>query len=316
MLNSPLRIVSLIPSATEIVAALGLGGSLVGRSHECDHPPEIRNLPACTEPRFDPNGRSREIHDRVSQLLDSALSVYRVKTELLIELAPTHILTQAQCEVCAANLEEVERAVATVLDPAPHILSLQPQTMDDLWSDIARVADLFSIDPHDLLQQLHSRIHTCVQQMHSLPPDEHPSVVCLEWTDPLMVAGLWIPQLVEWAGGRDLMGLSGTASRWLDWDTLFKADPEVLLVLPCGFDRQQTWTAIRDLSQHPGWYDLSAVAHHRVYGIDGNQYFNRPGPRLVDSLEILAEVLHSERVRYGYEHQGWERWTDSVAAAP
>jgi iron complex transport system substrate-binding protein len=305
MSNAQLRIISLIPSATEIVAALGLESALVGRSHECDYPATVQSLPICTAPNLDPQGTSREIHDRVEELLQSALSIYRIDLEALERLRPTHILTQAQCEVCAVSLTEVEAAVAQLMNCSAQIISLQPATLDDVWADIKRVAQALRVDSHVAINRLQQRVAKIVQRTESLP--HRPRVACIEWTEPLMAAGNWVPELVALAGGENLFGSAGKHSPWMQWDELLQADPDVIVVMPCGFDLEQTRkAAIADLTQHPNWNILRAVQQHQVYLTDGNQYFNRPGPRLIDSLEILAEIFHPE-LSYGYEHQGWVR---------
>nr|WP_290227734.1 cobalamin-binding protein [Trichocoleus desertorum] len=305
MVNLERRIVSLIPSATEILAQLGLMDQVVGRSHECDYPAEILTRPICTEPKFNPVGTSAEIHDRVTDLLQSALSVYRAKIEVLEQLQPTHILTQAQCEVCAVNLADVELAVATLTGTQPEIISLQPNTLNDVWDDIERVAITFGIESQPSLTQLQARVEACTTKTKAL--SDRPTVACIEWAEPLMAAGNWIPELVELAGGQSLFGVVGQHSPWLQWDALVAADPEVIILMPCGYDLESTHQDAIALAKYSEWPTLRAVQAGNVYITDGNQYFNRPGPRLVDSLEILAEVLHPHLFDFGYEGTGWER---------
>lgn len=304
----PLKIVSLIPSATEIVAFLGLTDRLVGRSHECDYPAEVLALPVCTEPKFNPEGTSGEIHDRVTDLLQSALSVYRVKTDRLEQLQPTHILTQAQCEVCAVSLSEVEQAVATLTQSQPQVISLQPNVLMDLWADIERVANALSIEAGERLEALKQRVETCRQSTQDLPDANRPTVACIEWAEPLMAAGNWIPELVTLAGGKCLFGTVGKHSPWLQWQQLTEADPDVIVIMPCGYNLERTRQDAEYLAQQAQWSNLKAVRLGQVYISDGNQYFNRPGPRLVDSLEILAEILHPQRFQFGYQGKGWQAW--------
>lgn len=306
MTGHALRIVSLIPSATEIVAALGLTDALVGRSHECDYPPVVQGLPVCTEPKFNPEGTSSEIHDRVTDLLQSALSVYRVKTEVLEELRPTHILTQAQCEVCAVSLGDVEQAVNVLTHSNPQIISLQPNKLEEVWADVARVAEAFGLDAASPLAKLNQRVEAC-SQLAQILDAERPTVACIEWIEPLMAAGNWIPELVTLAGGKSLFGAVGQHSPWLTWEALVAANPDVIVIMPCGFDLQRTEQEAQQLRQYAEWGNLKAVQTHRVYVTDGNQYFNRPGPRLADSLEILAEILHPNRFQFGYGGQGWQK---------
>ena len=306
---SELRIVSLIPSATEIVIQLGFGASLVGRSHSCDFPPAVQTLPVCTAPSFDPEGNSKEIHNRVSELLRRGLSVYDVNIERLQQLQPTHILTQDQCEVCAASLADVEKAVAQFIEPPPAVISLRPQILADLWDDLRRVA--IALDPihgnaiADLtIAQLQGRLQDCLKKVPSKLPQ--PTVACLEWTDPLMGAGNWVPELVSMAGGHPLFGQVGRHSPWLPWEDLSAAEPDMLVVMPCGYDLDQGRQSIDQLAQMPTWYNLKAVKDGRVFLVDANHYFNRPGPRLVDSLEILAEILHPDDCAFGYAMKAWK----------
>lgn len=299
------RIVSLLPSATEIVDFLGLSQELVGRSHECDFPADVQRLPVCTEPKLDPQGSSQEIHQRVTEILRSALSVYRVHTDVLQRLQPTHIVTQSQCEVCAVSLEEVEQAAAELTNCHPKIISLQPGNLADVWDDIERVAEVMDVAAP--MASIHQRMQVC--QMLSERAIDRPTVGCIEWLDPLMAAGNWVPELVAMAGGVSCFGTAGEHSPWLNWDDLQAADPDVLVLMPCGFDLERTLQESQTLMQYPVWSSLKAVKTGRVYVTDGNQYFNRPGPRLVDSLEILVEIVHPKLFRdafsRSYEGQGW-----------
>jgi iron complex transport system substrate-binding protein len=301
------RIVSLIASATEIVAALGFEDSLVGVSHECDYPPSIRKLPACSSPNIDVNGSSREIDDRVKAVLEDALSVYRVHTDLLDELRPTVIITQTQCEVCAVSLQDVEAAVCELVDSQPEIVALEPNSLDDVWNDIRRVAN--ALDAHDsgeaLVRSLQHRLGDVAAEVDRM--DARPSVACIEWIDPLMAAGNWVPELVSLAGGRDCLGRAGRHSSYMTWEDLAEANPDVIAIMPCGFDIKRTQQELPALTNQAGWPDLRAVRNGRVYVTDGNQYFNRPGPRLVESAEILAEILHFDRVDFDHVGSGWSR---------
>jgi iron complex transport system substrate-binding protein len=299
------RIISLIASATEIVAALGFEEQLVGRSHECDYPPSVVRLPACSAPRIDVHGTSRQIDDRVKDVLRSALSVYTVHTDVLDRLAPTHIITQTQCEVCAVSLKDVERAVCDMVASRPQVVSLAPMCLADVWSDIRRVASALDAAARgeELVASLRRRLEAVSASVSSL--EERPSIACIEWIDPLMCAGNWVPELVEIAGGRDVLGTAGKHSPYITWDDLRRADPEVIAVMPCGFDIPRTQSEMHVLTERREWRSLRAVRERRVYLTDGNQYFNRPGPRLVESAEILAELLHSGQCRFGHEGTGW-----------
>jgi len=306
MSNQNLRIVSFIPSATEILAALGLTDAIVGRSHECDYPPEIQDRPVCTQARLNSNAPSAEIHNDVNELLQSALSIYQIKTDVLEQLQPTHILTQDQCDVCAVSLKDVEKAVATLTHSQPQIISLQPSVLADIWTDIERVAEATGVESRRLIENLQSRVKICQQKTQSLSVTEIPTVACIEWIDPLMTAANWIPESVKLAGGEPLFSAAGKPSPQLSWQTLVVSDPSVIIFMPCGFDLNRTRQEAMLLTQHPEWQNLQAVKTQRVYVTDGNSYFNRPGPRLVDSLEILAEILHPEIFQYGYQGTAWD----------
>ncbi len=304
MTSANLRIVSLLPSATEIVAALGLADAIVGRSHECDFPREIQNRPVCTEAQLNSEKPSGKIDADVRDLVQRALSIYKIKIDVLEDLKPTHIVTQDQCDVCAVNFAEVEKATAELTNSNPQVVSLQPNVLSDVWADIERVGMTLGVEPQPLLTQLHSRVETCREKVQGL--SKRPTVVALEWTDPLMSSGNWIPELVELAGGLPLLGVAGQHSPYVEWDTLLNADPEVIIIMPCGFDLERTRKETYLLKQHPKWSSLQAVRTGKVFITDGNAYFNRPGPRLVDSLEILAEILQPDHFDFGYRGTAWE----------
>ena len=301
------RVVSLLPSSTEIVCALGCEESLVGRSHECDFPESVRQLPVCTGPKFDPDGTSYEIDQRVKAILQEAVSVYRVDADLLDELSPDLLVTQSQCEVCAVSLKEVEEAACNLLHSKPEIVALEPRRLEDLWSDISTVAAALGISDRgrDLVAQLKLRLDHI-----STTVGDHirrPRVGCIEWFDPLMAAGNWMPELVELAGGSSLFGEAGKHSPWMEWQALAGNDPEIILLMPCGFDMETCRREMGSLTQRSEWYELEAVRTGSVFVTDGNQYFNRPGPRLVESAEILAEILHPDVFPAQHEGTGWQR---------
>jgi iron complex transport system substrate-binding protein len=240
-------------------------------------------------------------------LLRSALSVYDVLIPVLEDLQPTHIITQAQCEVCAVSLADVEVAVSQLTGLQPQVLSLAPTCLDDLWSDIQQVGQSLSVDPQPLLALLQRRVQHVQAQMQGR---SRPRVGCIEWSDPLMAAGNWVPELVALAGGESCFGVVGQHSPWLRWDEFQAADPDVLILMPCGYDLERTATDATSLATDPRWSALRAVQQQQVYLTDGNAYFNRPGPRLVDSLEILAEILHPGSGSSHYRGWGWQRWIE------
>jgi iron complex transport system substrate-binding protein len=302
------RIATLLPSATEIVCALGFEDRLVGRSHECDYPPGVvRRLPVLTRPKFNPEGSSAEVNERVKRILANALSVYRVDTDTLRRVKPDIIVTQSQCEVCAVSLHDVEQAVAQWVGGTPKIVSLSPYSLCDVMADMERVAmELGSAERGmELVGSLSYRIKMIEQK--SANASTRPSVACIEWIDPLMAAGNWMPELVAMAGGRNLFGTAGQHSPWMKFEELVAEDPAVILLSPCGFNMDRTAAELPALTNHHQWYSLRAVRDHRVYLADGNQYFNRPGPRIVESLRILAEILHPEIFPPANQGTGWCR---------
>lgn len=302
-----MRIISLIPSATEIVCALGFEADLVGRSHECDSPPSVTRLPALTEPKFDPQGSSRDIDDRVRAILQEALSVYRVDEALLRDLRPDVIITQAQCEVCAVSLDEVQRVTQAALGGDARVVSLEPNALSDVMDDLDRVADALGAPERGraLRGDLQTRMDAITT--HAGLILYKPTVAAVEWIDPLMAAGNWIPELIERAGGVNLFGTAGKHSPYMEWDALWASDPDRIVVMACGYDIATAQRELPALVRQPGWSTLRAVRERQVYLTDGNQYFNRPGPRLAESLEILAEITHPDVFHFGHEGSGWVR---------
>ena len=299
------RIISLLASATEIVAALGLTERLVAISHNCDYPTEILELPVCTAPKINTTGSSCDIDLRVKELVEQGLSVFRVDSDKLRALSPDLIITQSQCEVCAVSERDLEDAVANWTNGRPEIVSLRPDCLLDVWRDISNVALAAGVEKTgaNLITALKKKMQLVVDRATGLR--NRPRVACIEWIEPLMAAGNWIPEMVDMAGGVNLFGIVGEHSPWMRWDELAAADPDIILVLPCGFDIAQSRAEMWVLAAMPGWAKLRAVREGRVFLTDGNQYFNRPGPRLVESLEILAEILHPAHFSFGHRDIGW-----------
>jgi len=303
------RIASLLPSTTEIVCALGQQAALVGRSHECDFPPEVAALPVLTEPKLDARAASLAIDERVKQLVREGLSVYRVDAERLRALAPSVVLTQSQCDVCAASEQDVEAALCDWTGGRPRVVSLAPRTLGDVWEDLVTVAAALGVRERGeaLARELAWRITNVSERTLRVRPQ--PRVAAIEWLAPLMAAGNWVPELIALAGGTSVFGEIGHHSPWLDQDALRAADPDVIVVLPCGFDLARTRAEMTALAAQPGFGELRAVRAGRVYLTDGSQFFNRPGPRLVESLEILAEILHPQEFAAKHRGVGWEPYT-------
>jgi len=307
----PPRVVSLIASATEIVHALGAGASQVARSHECDWPASVLDLPALTRPKFKVEGSSGEIDKAVRALVEQGLAVYEVDAEALKALAPDVIVTQDQCEVCAVSLADVERAVCTWVDGRAQVVSLKPHSMSDVYADIHRVAAALGCPARGdaLVRGMRERIGAVAAAVAGRPK---PRLAFIEWIDPPMSGGHWMPELIDAAGGVNLFGETGATSPWITWEAVAAADPDVILVAPCGYDIAVTMREMGVLAGNEIWQGLRAVRAGAVYVADGNAYFNRPGPRLVESAEILAEILHPEVCDFG--HRG--RAFVPFAAAP
>ena len=302
------KIVSLLPAATEIVCALGLEGYLVGRSHECDFPASVQHLPVCSMANFPDGLSSAAIDVKVKGILADALSVYTVNREAIKKLAPDVVVTQAQCEVCAVSLKDVEGALENYLDKQARIISLQPNSLDDIFNDITTIANALNVSGAGsmLLDELNEWVGIIRHKLKF--SDSKPTVACIEWLEPLMLSGNWVPELVNIAGGVSILAEPGKHSPYVQWDDIRLQNPDIIIVMPCGFPIERTLKEIDVLLQLPGFSELKAVKNNRVYIADGNQYFNRPGPRIVDSIEILAEIIHPKQFIFGYEGDGWIRF--------
>ena len=249
----------------------------MGRSHECDHPESVRSLPVCTRPRIAVDASIREIDRPVKESARTAVSIYEVFEETIERLEPTHILTQIQCQVCAVSLRDVEQAMARGMKGNPKIVSLQLDSLAEIWEDVRRVARALEIEAHgeEVVRQLRERMAALCPPAPATGP--MPRVACIEWLKPLMAAGNWTPELIAMAGGINLFGEAGKHSPWMTWDELAAADPDVLVMAPCGFDLARTEQEMHWVNGRPGWNGLRAVRTGCVYLADGNQYFNRPG---------------------------------------
>jgi iron complex transport system substrate-binding protein len=313
-----LRIVSLLPSATEIVYALNLGEALVGVTHECDYPAAARAKPIVTHSLLDhTNSCSADIDQAVRQQLRDGLSLYGLDRELLGQLAPDLILTQALCEVCAVSYGTVERAVRDISDEygqlAPKVLSLEPNGLEDILATIVTVGRAAGVEAQAtaLVNDLRARIERV--RARAAEATRRPRVACIEWLDPIFGPGHWLPELVAIAGGQAGLGTAYADSHRVAWGDVIAFAPEVIIVTPCGFDLERTIDeALQVLPSRTGWQALPAVRHGHVYAVDGNAYFSRPGPRIVDSLELLAELIHPELCA-GWGPRG--AWQSLVAAA-
>jgi iron complex transport system substrate-binding protein len=299
------KIISLLPAASEIICALGLEDLLVGRSHECDFPESIQKLPICSDAKFIAGSDSAKIDAQVKEIFSDALSIYKIDKDLIKSLQPTHIITQAQCEVCAVSEKDVEEALSDLINHDTKLISLQPNTLSDILREIKETAVTLGVAEKgkELVEELEERIDLIKHKLKFFP--EKPKVAIIEWLSPIMVAGNWIPELVEIAGGQSLLAENGKHSPFVEWQQIYDANPDILIVAPCGFSISRTLQEIDLLLNLPGWRDLKAVKNNQVYIADGNAYFNRSGPRIVDTIEMLAEMITPKYFNFGYEGEGW-----------
>lgn len=302
-----MRIVSLLPSATELIAALGFADRLVGRSHECDWPRGVADLPVLTAPKMNPQAEAAIIDRDVRQLVEQGLSVYRVNAELLKALQPDVVVTQSQCEVCAVSLSEVEQAVADWQGGTrPLLVSLEPMSLADIGEDILRLGAALdcSARAEALLADWRDGFAALAAQTARLT---RRNVFFMEWTQPLMGAGNWIPEILQAGGANVLLGANGGHSPVIDWAQLHAAAADYIMVAPCGFGLARVAAELAPLQARPDWQDLLAVQNRQVYMFDGNQYFNRPGPRLLDAAQMTAEILHPDHFPQRHEGQAWQK---------
>jgi iron complex transport system substrate-binding protein len=294
---APLRIVSLLPSATEILFALGLEQQIIGVSHECDFPSAARSKTVVIHSRIPKDAAPAEIDRLVREFSARGESVYSVDAEVLRSLSPDLIITQDLCHVCAASPEDLAAILAT-FESKPEVLSLNPLDLGDVWRDILLVGEQ-TFRPHaaeKLIESIGEKIGALEQRInytkHQLPLSDRPTVAFLEWLQPIYVGGHWVPEMIKFAGGRDVFGEPGRPSFRVTPDDVVAAQPEVLIAAPCGYTAAQAREEYRSIDFPPGWQDVPAVRNGRVYALDANSYFSRPGPRLVIGLEILGKLLH------------------------
>lgn len=287
-----MRICSLLPGATEIAYLLGLGDQIVGVTHECDYPPEAQYKPIMVHSVIDQKRMSSgEIDATVTELLRAGKGLYSINEKTFVEAAPDVILTQGLCEVCALDYDDVVKASQRLSSP-PKIVSLNPHSLAEILEDILRVGSATGRDSvaSALVQNLRERI----DRIGMGEPSFRPRVVCLEWFEPLYVAGHWVPEMVALAGGFDVLGRRGEPSYRVEWREVMEANPDIILLMPCGFDVRRTIKESTPLQKLDGWKNLPAVKSGSVYALNGSAYFSRPGPRLVNGLEILGRIIQPE----------------------
>ena len=306
-----MKIVTLIPSATEIVSFLGQKESIIGRSHECDFPEDLSKIIKLTEPKINVKGTSGEIHKQIEVILEKSLSVYIVHVDELKKLNPDFIVTQSHCEICAVSFSEVENITKEHLGKNTKIISLQPNKIQEVFDDIRRVAKSLKVDNdhnNELINNLEIRLDDIKKKTQNI---KKPKILCVEWIDPLMAAGNWIPEMTNIAGGEDILGKIGEDSHWIKFEDIQNQDPDFIVFIPCGFNLNKTNDEVKKLlNKNNDWKKLKAFRNKNLYVTDGNQYFNRPGPRLIDSVEILAEIFHPNTFNFGHQNKGWINFFD------
>jgi len=291
-----MRIVSLLPSSTEIVYELGLGSDLVGISHDCDYPPEVKRKICLTSIDIDPaKASSAAVNQWVAGKIHSGTSIYHIDPDALTRANPDLILTQELCEVCAPSFTEVKSA-CKILEGDRKIISLEPTCIEDILDSILTVGQATGTEERaqQVVKSLRSRIMKIEEIVSNA--STRPQVACLEWLDPIFSAGHWVPEMVSKAGGVDRLTQSSQPSIRIDWDRIVNYDPEILILMPCGFNLDRTIQDSESIRRYNGWQTLRAIQNHHVFGVNGTAYFNRPGPRIVDGLAILAEILHPDIV--------------------
>jgi len=287
-----MRVCSFIPSATEILFALGLDEEIVAVSHECDYPDAAKSKPKVTRSQFDPEElTASEIDRRVRELVAAGKSIYTIDVDVLLEAKPDVVITQDLCQVCAVNGSEVLRAIKA-LPRRPRILTLSPHCLEDVLNNILEVGQMVgrSFKAEQLVMKLKRRIE--LVKMRTGNVRNRPRVVCLEWLDPLYNSGHWVPEMTYIAGGEDGLSKLGEPARRIDWNQVLNYDPEVIMIMPCGYNLARGLMEARRLTELPRWRSLSAVANERVYVLDADGYYSRSGPRLVNGLEMMAKLLH------------------------
>lgn len=292
-----MRIVSLLSSATEMLYGLGAGGEVVAVSHECDFPADVSTKPRATFTNIDPSAPSGAIDVQVRELAAAGKPLYEIDVDVVVRAKPDLIVTQAQCDVCAVRYEDVLDLVRR--EPSLHdvpVFSLNPERLDDILADIVRLGEATSRQEaaRQYVDGLYARIEVVRAVTGGLPAERRRRTACIEWIDPPMMAGNWTPELIDLAGGVQPLAVAGRHSTYTPWDDVVRFDPEVVVVMPCGFDLERTVVEARRLAEFADWQTLRAVRDGRVYAVDGNALFNRSGPRIVDSLELLARLVHPE----------------------
>ncbi len=303
-----IKIASLLPSATEIICQLGLASNLVGVSHECDFPDPVKTLPRLTRSRIKTNSPSGEIHANVAEMVKNAVSVYDLELDTIKRLQPDYLVTQDLCDVCAVSFDQVKNACDAVFDFPTRIISLRPKFLDDIWGDLKRVSETFGA--YDRYEKFRAEVDERIQRIKTSINTHGPEkkkVLTVEWLDPVYIGGMWVPEMIDICGGEYLLAAPGKPAQCVDYAALEKINPDVVVVKPCGFDLNKTQSDFELLNSNIPWKGWNAWETGQVYLVDGNAYFNRPGPRIIDSLEILAACVHPELFP-----EFWETYGDGI----
>jgi iron complex transport system substrate-binding protein len=288
-----MRICSLLPSATEILYALGLGDCVVGVTHECDFPAEAARKPALIRPRVDPKASPAETDRLVAEIIARGESIYSVDAELLADLSPDLIFTQDLCHVCAPSPDDLAAALARIADP-PEVVSLTPRSLAEVWRDVRRVGEVTGrrAEAESLADSLERRVVAIEEKVRN--SQARPRVLCLEWLDPFYVGGHWVPEMVAKAGGRDVLGREQQPSYRVTSEAIVASQPDAIVVMPCGYDVARTAAEFKARQIPEDWSEVPAIRERAIYAVDANSYFSRPGPRLAEGVEILAHLLHPD----------------------
>ncbi|HEY6468575.1 MAG TPA: cobalamin-binding protein [Candidatus Dormibacteraeota bacterium] len=291
-MSAPARIVSLLPSATEILFAIGAGDRVVGVTHECDFPAAARELPNVTSNAVIGEGEAPADIDRhIHAARHAGSSIYRLDEALLAALEPDLIVTQELCDVCAVAYGEVQRAVRRLPGDAT-VLSLEPRSLEDICASVEAVG--MATGSEEGAARCAAAMRATIARVAALPaPNPRPRVACIEWTEPIMVGGHWVPEMVRIAGGIDPLATPGEPSRYASWAEIAQSRPDVMVLMPCGFDLERARALVPTMTVRPGFDELPCAADGRVVAVDGSAYFNRPGPRITHGLEILAGALRT-----------------------
>ena len=301
------KIVSLLASTTEIICALGLKENLVGISHECDNPEFILNLPRCSSPKIDINQKSKDIDIAVENNVMDGLSIYKIDNEVLKSLKPDLIFTQDMCKVCAINPSDLTEFLKEITNQNVKIVSYSPNSLNEIINEIKQIGEILECKDASLalITDLKIRIKTFREE--NLKRKFNPKVAFIEWIDPIYFGGNWMPELIELAGGTPVFGQSGFHSSIISFEEIINSDPDCILIAPCGFDIERTLKELDPFVSRPEWKFLKAVRKNMVFVLDGNRYFNRPGMSIINSIEMIAEIIHPEKFIYEYENVGWVR---------